>query len=762
MNVNKAGNRRHGNGQATQAVSGMRGGLGRILLTAFMLLAIVPLSIVSFLAIKRVRANMRQAAADSVALVAASVASQVQSWLGAQQYGLGLVAESQDLRKAVSEGDWGAACGLLRAHTTDSLPLSLVLDTGGAEGTPCTGGAAPSPKVLESLSLTVPLLDQGDHSMGWVVGYPDLSALGRVATMDGASEDTIVFLVDESGDWVLLSPHDTALPDLVRPFTETVPLDHQGASGFYENAFGQAVVGARRWLPGSPLTMLVEQSQETLLAKEDDLAAVLIGSTLAVALLTAVLAAVITRQLTRPIVDLTMSAVRIAGGDLDQTVELDRRDEIGILARAFNIMTAELASLYTDLEKKVAERTSQLTEANLELRYKAMQLKLSAEVGRVATSILDPDLLLRRVTELVLDAYAHVYDVYYVAILLQDEFGEGLERQARSARDLGMAPPSANREAALAEQTARDGVFRSLEIGDGGVQVVIPLCIGTRAIGSLDLRCFRPDILGPDDVEVLQGLGDQISVAIENARLYAIEREAAQRLSRLDDLRLASLGVGSRELATELNTIIGFSRLILKEADGPLTDLQRADLVAIYKSGYKLLGLIDNVITLSELEGGSYRLAQKTVDTGDLLSDVLTTARQRLVTTTVEWRGQEALPSLHGDVSLLRQAFLSLVAAAAEQVPRNKVAVRAQVAQDASCRLVVRFGDQDFVTGRDGDHMGEAHLQGEDAEEMGVGLALAREIIALHRGETVLRLDVERGLDVAVTLPIRAGAAASQ
>ena len=130
-----------------------------------------------------------------------------------------------------------------------------------------------------------------------------------------------------------------------------------------------------------------------MLAREDDLAAMLIGSTLAVALLTAVLAAVITRQLTRPIVRLTMSAVKIAGGDLEQTVELNRRDEIGILARAFNIMTAELRSLYASLEQKVDERTQQLTDVNRELRYKAMQLRLSAEVGRVATSIIDPDLL---------------------------------------------------------------------------------------------------------------------------------------------------------------------------------------------------------------------------------------------------------------------------------------------------------------------------------------------------------------------------------
>lgn len=46
--------RQHQDGRVTKAVAGMRARLGRILLTAFMLLAIVPLSVISYLAIRRV------------------------------------------------------------------------------------------------------------------------------------------------------------------------------------------------------------------------------------------------------------------------------------------------------------------------------------------------------------------------------------------------------------------------------------------------------------------------------------------------------------------------------------------------------------------------------------------------------------------------------------------------------------------------------------------------------------------------------------
>ncbi len=101
--------------QVTRAVAGMRGGLGRILLTAFMLLAIVPLSIVSFLAIRRVREDVRRSAEESLAHVAASVSGQLQSWLATQGYGLSLLASEPGLVRAAREAQWSTACEVVRA-----------------------------------------------------------------------------------------------------------------------------------------------------------------------------------------------------------------------------------------------------------------------------------------------------------------------------------------------------------------------------------------------------------------------------------------------------------------------------------------------------------------------------------------------------------------------------------------------------------------------------------------------------------------------
>lgn len=733
-------------GNRSNAVAGMRGGLGRILLTAFMLMAIVPLSVVSYLAIRRVQRDMDQTATDRLARLAQSTAAQLETWLDAQQYGLSIVARDAVLYSAVQQSQWETACSVL---SKCSLVASrYVVEVDGRREAVCGIDSAvqAESRLVEADIEAVVRVSEPRVSLK---AYVPLDAVGPMLELGELTRETRVFAVSPEGHRVLLAS-EPLLSDHLHSFSDLPVSENTQGSVRYENEHDEPVVGVHQHIPGYSLSILVEQSTSAFTDQEDDLAAMLIGSTLAVALMTAVLAAVITRQLTQPIVDLTISAVKIAGGDLDQSVDLDRRDEIGVLARAFNIMTTELRSVYNGLEQKVSDRTRQLTEANRELRYKAMQLKLSAEVGRVATSILDLDLLLCRVTELVLETYAHVYDVYYVAILLQDEFGERLERQAYSG-SAASQPISISMvgDGSLVGQAAQSGRMCSRLLENGGVQVAIPLCIGPRVIGCLDVYCARADITAEGVGEVLQSLGDQISVAIENARVYEVEREAVQRLSRLDDLRLASLGTGSRELATELNTIIGFSRLILKEADGPLTELQRSDLSAIYKSGYKLLGLIDNVVTLSELDAGSFEGARQQVDMGGLLQEVVAMAHQRLVGTEIDYR-QDGQWTVLGDESLLRQALLSLLVHAAEQVPRDRVVVCLDADSYEEGRLIVTMGGQTLET--DAHSPADAEMSIDEVEEMGVGLALAQRIISLHRGGTSFQFDVEGGLNVAVVL----------
>jgi serine phosphatase RsbU (regulator of sigma subunit) len=91
------------------------------------------------------------------------------------------------------------------------------------------------------------------------------------------------------------------------------------------------------------------------------------------------------RQLTFPIAELVLVAEAIAQGELDQTVKVYSKDEVGILATAFNQMSHHLKESFDTLEAKVIQRTAQLAQANEEIsglnqRLKAENIRMSAEL----------------------------------------------------------------------------------------------------------------------------------------------------------------------------------------------------------------------------------------------------------------------------------------------------------------------------------------------------------------------------------------------
>ena len=70
------------------------------------------------------------------------------------------------------------------------------------------------------------------------------------------------------------------------------------------------------------------------------------------------------RRVFSPLVMLADSAKRIASGDFSQKVKIRSNDEVGLIATEFNKMSEKLAESYSDLEKKVSERTSELQLIN--------------------------------------------------------------------------------------------------------------------------------------------------------------------------------------------------------------------------------------------------------------------------------------------------------------------------------------------------------------------------------------------------------------
>ena len=355
--------------------------------------------------------------------------------------------------------------------------------------------------------------------------------------------------------------------------------DHQTGNAVYTNELGQQVFGDYRWLPTYQMAIIVEENTAEALAGLSNFTSVLIAVSLGAIGISVLGVIYFTRGITQPLHSLTEVAMRMAAGDLTTAAPVKRRDELGLLAEAFNTMGAELSGLTQDLERRVEARTQQLATA--------------AEVGRAATSILSTDELLRRTVELIRDRFGY----YHVSVFLLDATGRwallsestgavGAQLKARGYR-LGVGSNSligwvtGNRRPRIALDVGGDEVYSRNELlPDTRSEAALPLRLGERLIGALDVQSRSLNAFNQSDIEVLQVLADQIAVAVENGRLFSRQTliaELEQRVASLTAKIHAAITVDDilTTASSELGQVFGARKVVIRlapEAEGALRD----------------------------------------------------------------------------------------------------------------------------------------------------------------------------------------------
>ncbi len=183
--------------------------------------------------------------------------------------------------------------------------------------------------------------------------------------------------------------------------------------------------------------------------------------------------------------------------------------------------------------------------------------------------------------------------------------------------------------------------------------------------------------------ELLGSLLD-ITVRKEMEQEIRAEQEALHQAQRrlLDANRHKSefLANMSHELRTPLNAIIGFAGMLRQEVDGPLNSEQQKSVCFVENGGKQLLALINDVLDLSKIEAGRMELNSEPVELPLLFENVagsvMTLLRDKGLTLRQEIAAD--LPTLHADVTRLRQVLLNLLSNAVKFTDEGGVILRCQ------------------------------------------------------------------------------------
>ncbi len=156
--------------------------------------------------------------------------------------------------------------------------------------------------------------------------------------------------------------------------------------GEYLDYRNQEVIGAYRWLENSKLALIAEQDISEAFAPVTNLRNTTLAIALFVGILALILSQVISRSIIKPINQIIYAAKKIGEGKLHHRINSSARDEIGLLANHFDLMSENLDKITVSriaLAEKVQERTEELTKVHQEL----LKSEKMAVMGQLAGSV---------------------------------------------------------------------------------------------------------------------------------------------------------------------------------------------------------------------------------------------------------------------------------------------------------------------------------------------------------------------------------------
>ena len=256
-------------------------------------------------------------------------------------------------------------------------------------------------------------------------------------------------------------------------------------------------------------------------------------------------------------------------------------------------------------------------------------------------------------------------------------------------------------------------------------------------------------------------------IAGEIARREAEREEEEASLARLEaeqanQAKSAFLANMSHELRTPMNAILGYSEMLIEEAE----DLEPADFVPdlekIQAAGKHLLGLINDVLDLSKIEAGKMTLYLEDFDLSAALSEVVSTVeplfeknRNQLV---VDCPG--GIGVIHADLTKFRQCLLNLLSNATKFTEHGSITltVRSVRGQEAE-RIQVAVADTGIgMTPEQMERLFESFSQADSSTTRkyggtGLGLAISRRFCRLMGGDITVASTPGVGSTFTMELP---------
>lgn len=354
----------------------------------------------------------------------------------------------------------------------------------------------------------------------------------------------------------------------------------------------------------------------------------------------------------------------------------------------------------------------------------------------------------------------------YYAIRASVGLSEGYVKARRATvidfeQPLTLAP-----EQMAAADPAYEVAQEELIRAEGLVNVVsVPVVKGGQQLGLLNVYGKGvPRVISDEEKELMHLFAGQAAVALENARLFEELGQRNTELTEANRLKSEFLARVSHELRTPMNSINGYSEMLLRQIYGPVNDKQGDRIERILRNGKNLLALIDDLLDIAKIDAGRMELQIEPVDLREEVRATLHNLESQAATRGLNMHMEvsEGLPPVRADAMRLRQILNNLLSNALKFTKQGSVTVRSEARPSPDGAPMLWTTVEDTGIGIRPEHQTIIfdefrQADGSTTREYGgtgLGLAITKKLVEMMHGRIWVESEMGQGSAFTFTLPV--------